>query len=101
MGKKRAFRALEPIKVQSKIDSLVPLVVVVSRSGNCHGIKGTETGRLAKDIGLALNWANRARLHVPMAALIRERYSQARAQGWGGEDCTAIVNLVKDLGRLA
>jgi 4-hydroxybutyrate dehydrogenase / sulfolactaldehyde 3-reductase len=54
-----------------------------------------------KDIGLALNWANRARLPVPMAALIRERYSQARAQGWGGEDCTAIVNLVKDLGRLA
>ena len=54
-----------------------------------------------KYIGLALNWANRARLPVPMAALIRERYSQARAQGWGGEDCTAIVNLVKDLGRLA
>ena len=54
-----------------------------------------------KDIGLALNWANRARLPVPMAALIRERYSQARAQGLGSEDCTAIVNLVKDLGRLA
>ena len=54
-----------------------------------------------KDIGLALNWGNRARLPVPMVALIRERYNQARAQGWGGEDCTAIVNLCKDLGRLA
>jgi 4-hydroxybutyrate dehydrogenase/sulfolactaldehyde 3-reductase len=38
-----------------------------------------------KDLGLALNWANRARLRVPMAALIWERYNQARAQGWGAK----------------
>lgn len=63
--------------------------------------RGFKIDLAHKDIGLALNWANRARLSVPMAALTRERYSQARAQGWGGEDCTAIVNLVKDLGRLA
>ncbi|MHB1416150.1 MAG: NAD(P)-dependent oxidoreductase, partial [Chloroflexota bacterium] len=46
-----------------------------------------------KDLGLVVNWANRMQLPLPVGALVRERYSEARLQGRGGQDCTAIVHL--------
>ncbi len=48
-----------------------------------------------KDIGLALDVANALHVTMPMGAAARETYSQARAQGRGKQDWTAILEQIR------
>lgn len=49
-----------------------------------------------KDIGLALDVANRLHTILPMGAAAREIYNQARADGRGKQDWTAILELLRE-----
>ncbi len=48
-----------------------------------------------KDIGLALDVANALHVTLPMGAAARETYSQARAQGRGKQDWSAILEHIR------
>jgi 4-hydroxybutyrate dehydrogenase / sulfolactaldehyde 3-reductase len=47
-----------------------------------------------KDLSLILDAANAERVPVPMAAVAREAYTTARAQGHGGKDFSAMVDIL-------
>ncbi|WP_263771002.1 sulfolactaldehyde 3-reductase [Propionivibrio soli] len=49
-----------------------------------------------KDIGLALDVANRLHTTLPMGAAAREIYNQARAKGRGRQDWTAVLEHLRD-----
>lgn len=48
-----------------------------------------------KDLGLALTLAGQLRVPLPMGAAARELYSQARAQGRGRQDWSAILEQMR------
>ncbi|MEO8411179.1 MAG: sulfolactaldehyde 3-reductase [Propionivibrio sp.] len=48
-----------------------------------------------KDIGLALDVANRLHTTLPMGAAARETYNQARASGRGRQDWTAVLEQMR------
>lgn len=47
-----------------------------------------------KDLTLVLDTANANRVPMPMAAVAREAFSQARARGFGGQDFSAMVDAL-------
>lgn len=49
-----------------------------------------------KDIGLALDVANRLHTTLPMGAAAREIYNQMRAKGRGKQDWTAVLEHMRD-----
>ena len=49
-----------------------------------------------KDIGLALDVANRLHTTLPMGAAARETYNQARADGRGKQDWTSILEHLRE-----
>ena len=49
-----------------------------------------------KDIGLALDVANRLHTTLPMGAAAREVYNQMRAKGRGKQDWTAVLEHMRD-----
>ena len=49
-----------------------------------------------KDIGLALDVANRLHTTLPMGAAARETYNQARAEGRGKQDWTAVLEHLRE-----
>ena len=50
-----------------------------------------------KDLSLIMSAANAARVPLPVAAAARERFSMARAKGYGGQDFSAMGDLMCDL----
>ncbi len=50
-----------------------------------------------KDLSLIISAANAARVPLPVAAAAREMFSTARARGMGGEDFSAMGDLMCDL----
>lgn len=53
-----------------------------------------------KDLSLIVGAANAARVPVPVAAAAREAFSTARARGFGGQDFSAMVDVLCDLGQI-
>lgn len=53
-----------------------------------------------KDLSLIVGAANTARVPVPVAAAAREAFSTARARGYGGQDFSAMVDVLCDLGQI-
>ena len=51
-----------------------------------------------KDLSLIVDAANADKVPVPIAAVAREAYSAARAQGHGGKDFSAMVDVLCELG---
>jgi 4-hydroxybutyrate dehydrogenase/sulfolactaldehyde 3-reductase len=49
-----------------------------------------------KDLSLIVEAANAAKVPVPIAAVAREAYTLARAQGHGAKDFSAMVDVVCD-----
>jgi len=49
-----------------------------------------------KDLSLIVDAANAEKVPVPMAAIAREAYSSARAQGFGAKDFSAMVDVLCD-----
>ncbi|MGH7615807.1 MAG: NAD(P)-dependent oxidoreductase [Gemmatimonadaceae bacterium] len=47
-----------------------------------------------KDLSLIVDAANADKVPVPIAAVAREAYSSARAQGYGGKDFSAMVDVL-------
>lgn len=47
-----------------------------------------------KDLTLIVEAANAAKVPVPIAAVAREAFSSARAQGYGGKDFSAVVDVL-------
>lgn len=47
-----------------------------------------------KDLTLIVDAANAAKVPVPIAAMARESFSSARAQGFGGKDFSAVVDVL-------
>ncbi len=50
-----------------------------------------------KDLSLIVDAANAARLPMPIAATAREAFSTARARGFGGQDFSAMADVLCDL----
>ncbi|NOU06213.1 MAG: NAD-binding protein [Hyphomicrobiaceae bacterium] len=50
-----------------------------------------------KDLSLIVQAANAARLPMPVAATVREAFSMARARGAGGQDFSAMADVLCDL----
>ena len=50
-----------------------------------------------KDLSLIVEAANAARLPMPIAATAREAFSAARARGFGGQDFSAMADVLCDL----
>ena len=50
-----------------------------------------------KDLSLIVEAANAARLPMPLAASAREAFSTARARGFGGQDFSAMADVLCDL----
>jgi 4-hydroxybutyrate dehydrogenase/sulfolactaldehyde 3-reductase len=50
-----------------------------------------------KDLTLVVEAANAAKVPMPMAAAAREAYSTARSRGFGGQDFSAMVDVLCDL----
>lgn len=53
-----------------------------------------------KDLTLIVQAANAARVPVPVAAAAREAFSSARARGYGGQDFSAMVDVLCDLAQI-
>lgn len=53
-----------------------------------------------KDIGLALDVANHLHATLPMGAAARETYNQARADGRGKQDWTAVLDFLREVSGL-
>ena len=53
-----------------------------------------------KDLSLIVGAANSARVPVPVAAAAREAFSTARARGFGGQDFSAMVDMLCDLAQI-
>jgi 4-hydroxybutyrate dehydrogenase/sulfolactaldehyde 3-reductase len=54
-----------------------------------------------KDLGLALDVANRLHVTLPMGAAARESYNQACARGRGGQDWTALLAHLREASALS
>jgi 4-hydroxybutyrate dehydrogenase/sulfolactaldehyde 3-reductase len=50
-----------------------------------------------KDLSLIIQAANAARIPMPLAATAREAFSAARARGYGGQDFSAMADVLCDL----
>lgn len=50
-----------------------------------------------KDLSLIVQAANAARVPMPVAATVREAFSAARARGYGGQDFSAMADVLCDL----
>jgi 4-hydroxybutyrate dehydrogenase/sulfolactaldehyde 3-reductase len=50
-----------------------------------------------KDLSLIVEAANADKVPVPIAAVAREAYSAARAQGYGGKDFSAMVDVLCEM----
>ena len=50
-----------------------------------------------KDLSLIIQSANAARVPMPIAATAREAFSAARARGFGGQDFSAMADVLCDL----
>jgi 3-hydroxyisobutyrate dehydrogenase-like beta-hydroxyacid dehydrogenase len=48
-----------------------------------------------KDLTLALDAANEAKVPVPGLAMVREQFQQLRAAGKGGEDIAALIRVLE------
>ena len=46
-----------------------------------------------KDLSLIIESANKNKIPLPMAAIVRESLSQARAAGWGGKDFSGLADF--------
>ncbi len=53
-----------------------------------------------KDLSLILGAANAARVPLPVAAAARESFSSARARGYGGQDFSAMADVMCDLSQI-
>jgi 4-hydroxybutyrate dehydrogenase / sulfolactaldehyde 3-reductase len=53
-----------------------------------------------KDLSLIIGAANAARVPVPVAAAAREAFSAARARGQGGQDFSAMVDVLCDAAQI-
>jgi 4-hydroxybutyrate dehydrogenase / sulfolactaldehyde 3-reductase len=53
-----------------------------------------------KDLSLIIGAANSARVPVPVAAAAREAFSAARARGQGGQDFSAMVDVLCDAAQI-
>ena len=53
-----------------------------------------------KDLSLIISAANAARVPVPVAAAAREAFSTARARGQGGQDFSAMVDVLCDAAQI-
>ncbi len=53
-----------------------------------------------KDLTLIVQAANAARVPVPVAAAAREAFSTARARGYGGQDFSAMVDVLCDMAQI-
>ena len=53
-----------------------------------------------KDLSLIVSAANAARVPVPVAAAAREAFSMARSRGMGGQDFSAIADLLCDIAQI-
>lgn len=53
-----------------------------------------------KDLSLILQAANAARVPLPVAAAAREAFSMARARGYGGQDFSAMVDVLCDMAQI-
>ena len=53
-----------------------------------------------KDLSLIVQAANASRVPVPVAAAAREAFSTARARGYGGQDFSAMVDVLCDLAQI-
>ncbi len=58
---------------------------------------GFMTDLLHKDLGLALDLAAENELPAPMAALTRQMYEMARAEGYGRNDYTAVLKVLEQM----
>jgi 4-hydroxybutyrate dehydrogenase / sulfolactaldehyde 3-reductase len=54
-----------------------------------------------KDLSLIVDAANADKVPVPIAAVAREAYSAARAQGYGGKDFSAMVDVLCESASIA
>ena len=53
-----------------------------------------------KDLGLIIAAANAARVPVPVAAAAREMFSAARSRGMGGQDFSAMADVLCDIAQI-
>ncbi len=53
-----------------------------------------------KDLSLILGAANAARVPLPVAAAAREQFSSARSRGYGGQDFSAMADVMCDLAQI-
>lgn len=53
-----------------------------------------------KDLSLILGAANAARVPLPVAAAAREAFSSARSRGYGGQDFSAMADVMCDLAQI-
>ena len=53
-----------------------------------------------KDLSLIVGAANSSRVPVPVAAAAREAFSNARARGYGGQDFSAMVDVLCDMAQI-
>ncbi|MGI9480809.1 MAG: NAD(P)-dependent oxidoreductase [Hyphomicrobiales bacterium] len=53
-----------------------------------------------KDLTLIVGAANSSRVPVPVAAAAREAFSNARARGYGGQDFSAMVDVLCDMAQI-
>lgn len=53
-----------------------------------------------KDLSLILQAANKERVPLPVAAVAREAFSVARAQGYGGQDFSSMVDVLCDMAHI-
>jgi 4-hydroxybutyrate dehydrogenase/sulfolactaldehyde 3-reductase len=53
-----------------------------------------------KDLSLIMQAANASRVPVPVAAAAREAFSMARARGYGGQDFSAMVDVLCDTAQI-
>ena len=53
-----------------------------------------------KDLTLILGAANQARVPLPVAAAAREAFSGARSRGYGGQDFSAMADVLCDLAQI-
>ncbi|MEM8645999.1 MAG: NAD(P)-binding domain-containing protein [Pseudomonadota bacterium] len=53
-----------------------------------------------KDLSLILGAANAARVPLPVAAAARESFSSARSRGYGGQDFSAMADVMCDLAQI-
>jgi 4-hydroxybutyrate dehydrogenase/sulfolactaldehyde 3-reductase len=53
-----------------------------------------------KDLTLIVNAGNAVKVPMPVAAVAREAFSTARAQGYGGKDFSSIVDVLCDIAQI-